>query len=259
MSCWAELADVSLAYEMSGQGSSLVLIHELGGSLRSFDAVAALVEGRHRVLRYDQRGAGLSEKPRQPFSLDDLLRDLHGVLAHSHLPPPYLLAGAAAGAAVAVAMALDRPASVRGLLLCAPALTVPPDRRSYLADRSALAAREGMRAIEAATLERSYPAALRDRALFDAYRARFLGNDPVSYGHANMALADADLDGRLGQVATPCHVLAGRHDVLRPPEQLRDVAARIPGARFSVVDSGHLMPVQAPEAIAAALEAFDRS
>ena len=73
----------------------------------------------------------------------------------------------------------------------------------------------------------------------------------MSYGHANLALADADLQPHLGRVSMPCRVLAGRHDLLRPPAEVEAVASLIPGATYQVVEeSGHLMSVQAPGAVA---------
>lgn len=255
------LPDITLhVCEEGAAGPALVLVHELGGTLHSFDDVAAALCHRFRVLRYDQRGAGQSEKPRRAFSVADHADDLAALLAARGITTPVLLAGVAAGAAIAVAHALARPRDVAGLVLCCPALVVPADRRGYLAERSALAAREGMRAVADATLERSWPRHLRtDGVAYARYLARFLGNDPVGYGHANLALADAALEARLDQVAVPCRVLAGRHDLLRPPAQVEGVAARIPGAVYQVVEeSGHLMGVQAPGAMADAILATQR-
>ena len=54
---------VSLHYEMAGaRGPAVVLMHELGGTLNSWDAVAPRLAARYRVLRYDQRGSGLCGK-----------------------------------------------------------------------------------------------------------------------------------------------------------------------------------------------------
>ena len=52
-------------------------MHEMGGTLDSWDAVAPALAETYRVLRYDQRGAGLSEKVRQPYSNDTAVDDLH--------------------------------------------------------------------------------------------------------------------------------------------------------------------------------------
>ena len=77
---------VSLHYELAGaRGPSVVLLHELGGTLTSWDAVAPRLAGRYRVLRYDQRGAGLSEKVRQEFTNDMLVDDFEALAAQLSL------------------------------------------------------------------------------------------------------------------------------------------------------------------------------
>jgi len=254
---WAELPGVMLQADVSGQGRGVVLLHELGGSLHSFDAVVQALGGQFRVLRYDQRGAGLSEKPCAPFTMADHASDLGAVLEWSGIAGPVILVGVAAACAIAAEHALRQPANVAGLLLCGPVMAASGPQRTYLADRSERAVREGMRAVVDSSLDRSYPPHLRgDGVVFAAYRARMLGNDPVGYAHANMALTQAATGERLGELRGPCDVLAGRHDLLRSTEQLRDTASGIPGATFTVVESGHLMAVQSPGLVADAIRAL---
>lgn len=256
------LSEPSLCYTLDGTGSrNLIAIHELGGSLNSFAEIVPHLSRDFRILRYDQRGAGLSEKPRQSFSFTDHVSDLERVLDHAGIAPPYHFLGLAAGAAIALAFAHKHPKDSVALALCAPALSVSADRRKYLEGRTALAAREGMRAVEGDTLSRSYPERYRERdpARFAAYRAVFLANDPVSYGHVNMAFADADVSEAITSLRAPCLLLAGEHDALRPPEQVKAIVSQIEGARFDVIDSGHIMPVQAPEAMSQAVRAFFQS
>jgi len=252
-------SEPSLCYTLDGTGSrNLIAIHELGGSLNSFAGIVPHLERDFRILRYDQRGAGQSEKPRKSFTFADHVSDLERVLDHAGIAPPYHLLGLAAGAAIALAFAHKHPKESVALALCAPALSVSADRRKYLEERTALAAREGMRAVEGDTLSRSYPERYRERdpARFAAYRALFLANDPVSYGHINMAFADADIAGAIAALSAPCLLLAGEHDALRPPEQVKGIVAQIDGALFDVIDSGHIMPVQAPEAMSHAVRRF---
>src|SRR5207248_5620338 len=127
----------------------------------------------------------------------------------------------------------------------------------YLTQRSELAMREGMAAVCSDTLDRSYPPVVRrDETAYRNYRGRFLANDPVGYAHSNLAFAKVSLLARLGELNTPCLVLAGIHDLLRPQDKVRVLAETIPGAQFAVVGSGHLMPVQAPAEMARRLVAF---
>jgi 3-oxoadipate enol-lactonase len=255
---FAAYPDLSLHYCVSGRGPrSLVLIHELAGTLESFDHVLPGLEADFRILRADQRGAGLSEKVRAPFSLDDLAADTLRLLQTAGLPPPYYVAGIASGAAIAAALALRRPHEVAALTLCAPSLGTNPDRRHYLLERSETAKREGMRAIVDMVFERTYPQHDRgDAEIYSEHRARFLAIDPVCYAHANRMLAEVALEPLLQQIACPCLLLAGRHDQMRPPAQVERYAAMLRRAEFAIIDSGHIMVVQAPDAAAAAMRNF---
>jgi 3-oxoadipate enol-lactonase len=255
---WSSASGVSLHFRCSGDGPrNIVFIHELGGSLDGWESVASLLESDFRVLRYDQRGAGLSEKVRTPFTIVDLVRDLESLIRAAELEPPYNIAGLAAGAGVALLFAHRHASEMGALILACPAIGVDANRRRYLAERSELAAREGMRAVVDSTLSRSYPdVVIRDRAIYDSYRARFLANDPVSYGLANRALAETKIDSIVEGVDTKCLVLAGMHDSLRPPDEIKALADRLPNAQFAEIDSAHLMHVQAPRALAESMQAF---
>ena len=262
-SAFAECRTLSLHYSVSGSGPrSLVLIHELAGTLESFDRVVPALEADFRILRGDQRGAGLSEKVRAPFGLDDLVADTLALMQTAGLEPPYYVAGIASGAAIAAALALRCPEQVAALALCAPSLGTNPDRRHYLLERSALAKRAGMRAIVDMVFEKTYPSqacAHDDRGDPEAYaehRGRFLTIDPVCYAHANRMLAEVDLESALGRIECPCLLLAGRHDQMRPPDQVRRYAGLFKRAELAVIDSGHIMVVQAPDAVAQAMLNF---
>lgn len=251
---WTD-TEPSLRYELSGRGErSLVLIHEIGGSMASWAAVARLLADEFRILRYDQRGAGLSERSAAPYAPADQLDDLESVLAASGLPQPFDVAGAAAGAAIAVGHALREPQAVRRLALCVPSVEVSEAGRRELTRRAEAAIRLGMRALADQALAALYPPAIRDSA-FAEYRARFLGCDPVGFAHQQLAFAGVELD--LERLSQPCLLLAGEHDVARPPSTLPKLVARVPRARAEVVEgAGHVLAVQAPEQTAEALRRF---
>jgi 3-oxoadipate enol-lactonase len=257
-SAFAAFPDISLHYSVSGSGPrNLVLIHELAGTLASFDHVVPALAADFRILRADQRGAGLSEKVRAPFGLDDLVTDAHRLMETAGLAPPYFVAGIASGAAIAAALALRYPREVAALALCAPSLGTNPDRRHYLLERSETAKRDGMRAIVDMVFERTYPQHDRgDPEIYAEHRARFLAIDPVCYANANRMLAEVTLEPALRQIECPCLLLAGRHDEMRPPAQVERYAAMFKRAELAVIDSGHIMVVQAPQAVAAAMRTF---
>jgi 3-oxoadipate enol-lactonase len=248
---------VSLHYAIAGaSGPSVVLMHELGGTLRSWDAVAPKLAGRRRVLRYDQRGSGQSEKVRQEFSNDTLVADLEALLAATALPAPYHFVTVAAAATQSLRFLEQHPAQVGALVLCNPAPGVDPSRAAALDERAAFAAREGMRAALPTTLAISYPPTLGDPAAYRAYLGRYLANDPVCFGYAFRALARTNMLHMLPQIRCPAMVVAGRHDTVRPHAGTAELARKIPGARFELIEAGHFMPTQGPDALLAVLDGF---
>jgi 3-oxoadipate enol-lactonase len=255
---FASARGLRLHYHVSGSGpASLILIHELGGSLENWQEVVANLDDSFRVLRYDLRGAGQSDPVRAAFTMEDQAADLEALVAASNLTPPFLIAGAAAGSAVAVIFAARHPAEVVGLILCPPALSVTSDRRRYLTERSELAAREGMRAIVDQTLDKSFPpVVIRDADRYRIYRERFLKNDSVSYGFANLALAESTADTFAQFVTCPVLLLAGKHDPLRPLDHVNGVAVRFPNARVEELDSAHIMSQQSPVELARRVTKF---
>jgi 3-oxoadipate enol-lactonase len=244
-----DTGDVILHYEVQGAGQGLILLHELGGSTHSWKRVADGLSARLRILSFDQRGHGLSEKVRRAYSIAEQTDDAKRLADGLDFSDRSWLVGVAAGAAVAVQFAVRYPQRVAGLVLCAPALSSDPARRLYLVERARHAAEAGMRAIAEASLDNSYPVQDRHGAGFDEYRARWLANDPVSYGLANLALADMSVLASAGAIACPCLLLAGKRDALRPPSYVEPLQALIPASRYAEVECGHIMPVQAPEAL----------
>ncbi|MFZ3354394.1 MAG: alpha/beta fold hydrolase [Xanthobacteraceae bacterium] len=248
---------VSLHYDVAGaHGQSVVLMHELGGTLHSWDAVAPRLAGRHRVLRYDQRGAGLSEKVRTEFTNDMLVADFEALATQLNLAPPYSFVTVAAAATQALRFLEKHPDQVGALVLCNPAPGVDPSRAAALDERAAFAAREGMRASLPTTLSISYPPSLGDRAAYEAYLGRYLANDPVCFGFGFRALARTNMLHMLPQIRCPAMVVAGRHDTVRPHAGTAELAKKIPGARFELIEAGHFMPTQGPEPLVALLEDF---
>ncbi|MBE9605294.1 alpha/beta fold hydrolase [Acetobacteraceae bacterium H6797] len=251
---WIEANGLSLRYEIEGGGPSLVLIHEIGGSLTSWDRVMPALGRRFTVLRLDQRGAGLSEKVRAPYGVDALADDLAALVEQMDLPGPFHVMGAAVGAAVAVRFASRRP--VASLALLAPALDMPETRSAFMRERAARAMAEGLRPILPITLDRAWPEATRGSDAYAAYRAHYLANDPHGFAYANLALLGEDLRPEAARLDCPMMLVGGTMDAVRPPEAVRATAAALPRAGLAFIEAGHFMAAEAPEALLAAIRPF---
>src|ERR1700749_1367942 len=107
---FVELNGVALRYELSGTGDrTLVLIHEMGGSLESWDDVIPHFAPSRRVLRYDTRGAGMSQKARGELSFSTMAADIAALREACGIADKVALAGVAVGGAIALQFAAQYP------------------------------------------------------------------------------------------------------------------------------------------------------
>jgi 3-oxoadipate enol-lactonase len=245
---WMETNGVVLRYELSGTGQvPLLLIHELGGSLEFWDPVLPAFQQAFRVLRYDMRGFGMSEKVKV-LHIDDMTSDIAGLLDALGITEPCHVVGPALGAGIALAFAARYPARVRRLVVSSPATGVPPERRAQSLERAETVERRGMRASVEDSLARSYPQRFRsNQKHFEQYRRRWLGNDPEGFAAINRMLTEMDLTRQYAHITCPALVMGCTYDTIRPPHEVEPIARAIPGARYIEVASGHFMPHQTPE------------
>ncbi len=246
---WMEANGVALRYELSGDGpETLILVHELGGALESWNDVLPTLEKEFRILRYDQRGFGLSEKAKGTLDIQDMTDDLAALCDALSIAGPCLVAGTAMGAGIAMAYAIHHPDRVKGLVLTSPATGTSENRAQQYEERARLVENAGMRASVEVSLERSYPDIFRkDAGKFATYRCRWLTNDPRGFAAINRMLGKINLNAEGDKVTCPALVVGGIHDAVRPPETAKAVADAIPGAQYVEAETGHFMAVQTPE------------
>jgi 3-oxoadipate enol-lactonase len=215
------------------------------------------------VLAPDLRGFGGSDLgPRVPSapSIDDYAHDVLAVLDQLEIAEA-VFAGLSLGGYVAFAILRCAPARVAGLVLA--------DTR---AEADGVQARAG-RAVTLATLERGgaaeviaamlpkllAPKTLTERAE-EVTRVRTMleAADPLAMTDATLRLRDRpDRSPLLASIRCPVLVMGGAEDVLTPVDEMRGLAARVPGARFAVIEgAGHLASLEQPQSFNAELTRF---
>jgi 3-oxoadipate enol-lactonase len=256
-----DLNGVALRYELSGKGDrTLVLVHEMGGSLESWDDAAPRFAGSRRVLRYDTRGAGMSQKVRGELSIDAMADDIAALLDHVGIAGKVALAGIAVGGAIALHFAARHKGRASAVAVGSPATGIAPDRRAAFLERLVKVEAAGMAfAVETSMLNGYAPELRGDLGRFERFRARWLGNDPASYVTISRMLAATDMQDELTRLRCPVLVIGGSLDRVRPPPLAEATAKTIPGARYVELRTGHYMAVQTPELIFDCVDEFLRS
>ena len=248
---WTEANGVTLHYAVDGPagGEPLVLVHELGGTLRSWDhLMPRIVDAGFRVLRWDWRGSGLSEKIRGELPVEHMAADMAALMDACGFAGPANLVGTALGGGIAVAFAARYPGRVKRLVISSPACGGGQASVDMLLTRAEGVERDGMRPFADPSLARSYPEPYRtDAAFFDQYRNRWICNDPASFASHNRMLARMDETVNFARIACPTLVLSATDDPLRTPEAVKQIADAIPGSEYRELASGHFLPVYSPD------------
>ena len=253
-----EVNGAAIRYAISGNGpQTLVLFHELGGSLESWNGLVPLLPKNLTVLRADMRGAGMSEKVSGTLDLDLVCDDMVALLDALGITGKVIVAGAAAGGAIAVHFAIRHSNRAAKVILISPALGVPPELHAAALDTSNTADEKGMRALTSDIFPKAFPDHLwtsNDERL--KVRARWLGADPRGYAAAYRMLVRAETLKELPDVACPVLALAGKYDPYWTPKMIESAMKIVRDVRFEAVEAGHFMSIQNPDRAAAAIRPF---
>jgi pimeloyl-ACP methyl ester carboxylesterase len=161
---------------------------------------------------------------------------------------PVLVCGHSTGGAVALQLAVRRPAAVLGLVLV--------DTGAHMRGHGDVGAildriqRDWGDDLRAAVLDRSfrYPLSPEVRAGYLEWAAAL---DPRAVYGVLASQRDLDLTADLAAVRQPAAVVHGRHDRARPSQLGRELAQSLPDADFLLVDAGHTPVYETPDAVAA--------
>ena len=251
----ASVNGIELEYETFGDPKErpLLLIGGLGTQLTGWDEAFCrlLVDRGFYVIRFDNRDAGLSTRPENPYTLDDMATDAAGLLDALGIPAAHIV-GASMGGFIAQLMALDHPDHVLTLtsLISGPngddAVAPTDEGRAVL-----LAADPGTRDGRIELGLRGKRELLGPGDPFDEEyeRARVVAAvdrafNPAGFVRQLQAImaAPGRLE-RLRSVNVPTLVVHGDADILVPVENGRRVAAAVPGARLvEIPGMGHDVP-----------------
>jgi 3-oxoadipate enol-lactonase len=249
--------EIELNYEIAGSGTPLVLTHGLGDDLHFWDGVASALAEHHRLLRWDVRGFGLSDKPAGPYSPALLAGDLAALLDALGVERAHV-GGLSMGGVIAQRLALDFPARVRSLVLVSTSSEVGPSGAANwqrLADRIeqrgfGSGARDASRAFSP-----GFVAAHPD--IVAAAGEQTARNHPPSYAAAARAMSDYHWTAELGGVRAPVLILQGLADQLTPPGGSVKMQRALPAARLLMFpDTGHSLPIEQPSLFTAAVLGF---
>lgn len=249
-----QVGDVKLYYESTGRGQPLLLVHGLGSSTRDWEDQLPAFAGKYRVLTFDVRGHGQSDKPPGPYSVRQFAADAIGLLTALKTGPAHVV-GLSMGGMIGLQMALDAPELVKTLVVVNSGPEVPQDtlaQKLAVWQRKILFQLFSMRRIGEVIGGRLFPE-LGEAGLKKTFIARWAENDKRAYLDATSALLDWSVTARLNEIKRPVLVVASEWDYT--PVAMKEMYLKmIPNGRLAVIPAArHAVPASAPEKFNAVL------
>jgi pimeloyl-ACP methyl ester carboxylesterase len=248
---------VKVKWAQHGDGEPLLLIQGLGYARWSWDPVVPGLAERYRVVSFDNRGIGESDKPDGPYTVRQMAGDALQVLDEAGIDRAHVL-GASLGGMIAQELAVAAPKRVQKLVLCCTtpggAETVPmPDVTVQLfAEAATLAPEVALRRFIENALGANPPAGLVE----ELYRRR-LENPPDQAGWLAQAAAGMTFAGVDGKIAASTLIVTGTADKVVDPRNADVLARRISGARIErFPGAGHLFFWEQPDAFVTIVTEF---
>ena len=218
---------ISLWHRITGEGEPVVQIHGAGFGHFNFDPATPELSKQFRVIDFDMRGYGQSDKPLQHYDMEVWADDIAGLLdvlgieqAHVH--------GTSMGGMIAIVFAGKYPQRTTSVVInCAAARLGVTGRLIF------------KNWIDIATLDPAGPGSrvLAELITWQALSKRFLeeqdsdalathiqtilrdSNRLEVFTAACQAMCDMDITGWLPKITSPALVLGGDEDVMTPWDQ----------------------------------------
>ena len=247
--------DYSTLYEGPKGAPCVLLCHALMSNLHMWDsAVKALHGAGYSTLRYDHVGHNNTPAPSDSARqrhMDDLVKHMHHMVeVVTGQAEVKAVIGCSIGGAMALRYAMLFPDDVDyAISLCAPGMTSLAAAKPLWSQRIQQFEqdqRDGTDTLRHATVNRWLPG---DTEHDEAVRAEALTHVKTCSLQGYTVLADTirdyDYTGQLGELkGVKCLVVAGGRDGAVQPDVLRDVASKIDGAEFVMMENaGHIPPM----------------
>jgi len=251
----------NLATVDQGRGRPVLLVHAFPLDHSMWDAQVAALAPRWRMIAPDLRGFGQSQVSEAAVTMEQFADDLAGLLDAMGIDEPVVFCGLSMGGYIGWQFYRKYASRVRAMILCdTRAVDDTPEVRAGRKDMIDRVLHEGPEPVAQAMIPKLLAASTiaSHPELVAGVRRVILSNAPQGIAAALRGIRDRpDATDLLPQIRCPCLVLVGKFDAISTLEEMRSIAAKIPGAKLvTIAGAGHLTPVEQPTHTTAAMEAF---
>ncbi|MDP6087282.1 MAG: alpha/beta hydrolase [Nitrospinota bacterium] len=251
---------VKIHFEEEGRGDPVLLIMGLGCPGRLWRYQVPRLAERFRVITFDNRGGGGSDKPADGYSIEAMADDAARLLSALGVSRAHI-AGLSMGGAIAQRLAIDFPDVVRKLVLVGTWAKTQAFGRELLGAWRQIAEHCGMEVLTRLTMTQYLTPDFFDEKVevVQTLRQDFLAEPQPVYGYIgqNLACEAHSALAELGGIRAETLVVVGRRDGQTPVGAANELASNIPGAKLEILSGvGHGLVWEDPESFNDLLSGF---
>lgn len=246
----ANINGLETYYEITGSGPWITLSHSLASSSAMWRPQIELLKKHFTVLTYDTRGHGGTQAPTGPYTLEQLARDVHGLLEHLHITKTHWM-GLSMGGMIGQVLAIHYPECLDKIIIADSTGKAPPNGVQMWKERADTATAQGMHAMVSATLARwftppfhiSHPHVLKEIG-------DLIASTPLE-GYTGCCAAIGQIDNLEGlkKLKHPALIVLGDQDMATPITASEAIHQNWAGSQLHVIkDAAHLSNLEQVDA-----------
>ncbi len=244
--------DITMNYEIHGEGFPAVIINGLGGTIENYIIEPRLlnaVSANHKTLIFDNRGAGGTDISDRQYSMELLAQDTVGLMDSLGIEKAHIIGGSMGGM-IALHVAIDYPERVGKLVIMTAfpggPRTIRPEPELWEYITVPGKGNPGDLKTVNPFLLMFAPKTLAEmpQEVLDEIASAYFNVRQLDEGFARQQLAIRDMDcaERLKEIKAETLVISAKYDILVPPENGVLIAKEIPNSRFVLLEnSAHAM------------------
>jgi pimeloyl-ACP methyl ester carboxylesterase len=113
---FTEINGIKICYEIKGQGEPLILVHGFGATKEVWIAQFEPLAEHFKAIKFDNRGAGKSERPDEPYNMEMFADDIAGLMEHLNIEKAHIM-GWSLGGMIVQQFALKYPEKINKIVL----------------------------------------------------------------------------------------------------------------------------------------------
>ena len=256
---YAEVNDIKICYEIHGEGFPVFLIHGYGSVKENWMSQVPALSKKFMVITPDNRGAGQSDRPNIPYTMDMYVEDIKGLMEHLNIQKAHMI-GWSLGGMIVENFIIKYPEKVEKLVLINTFPGFPNEQGLIMYKKSQI---EGLKAAQEDPLKAFFDGAIGftrkfRKMMMEDPKKKFHGlfsvedlinmqqrkpSTPQDIENAANAIAHHEVTEQLTNIKNETLLIASDKDRIAPVVSMEKINEKIPNSILKIIkDGGHDSP-----------------